>query len=324
METKEIKADKELNPIDNKMAEIIEKDNENSEKEEENKQLTNDEALDVQMKFLNSSTKNILGSIIQNEPDPMSLNYENDINNKNIDKGLFLYLQNIHNKNFCNEINYILNSINGKISYINDKNKEFLQNKRFIEREINAISQEKIECFNEKENLDKELELLTLNARQNSILLKTDRGDHSVNLNLSTNFINTNSDIDDIEIAQKTKKIEGLKKKYNKLFDNITANKKEFPIIKNKNSMLQGENMVLNEKLKQKQLIWEQLRKENERVKTVVIKRNYFKSEPENSKKKDIKGKNEKKDDKDTKAQTKNIKVSKIGSFLGNMFKKKK
>ena len=37
--------------------------------------------------------------------------------------------------------------------------------------------------------------------------------------------------------------------------------------------MLQGENMVLNEKLKQKQLIWYQIRKENEKVKTVVIKR---------------------------------------------------
>ena len=37
--------------------------------------------------------------------------------------------------------------------------------------------------------------------------------------------------------------------------------------------MLQGENMVLNEKLKQKQLIWDQIRKENEKLKTVVIKR---------------------------------------------------
>ena len=273
--TTEIETEKDLNPIDNKISETIEKNDENNNEKEENRQLTNDEALDIQIQFLNSSTKNILGSIIQNEPDPMSLNYENDLKDKNIDKGIFLYLQNIHNNNFCNEINYILNSINGKISYINDKNKEFLQNKRFIEREINAISQERIDCFNEKENLDKELELLTLNARNNSFMLKTDRGDQSINLNLSTNFI-INSDIDDIEIAKKTKRIEGLKKKYNKLFDNITANKKELPIIKSKNSMLQGENMVLNEKLKQKQLIWEQLRKENERVKTVVIKRSYL------------------------------------------------
>jgi hypothetical protein len=311
--TTEIEATKELTPLDNKITEI-EKNDENNNKKEEDKQLTNDEALDIQMKFLNSSMKNILGSIIENEPDPMSLNYENDIKNKNLDKGIFLYLQNIHNNNFCNEINYIFNSINGKISYINDKNKEFLQNKKFIEREINAISQEKIDCFNEKENLDKELELLNLNAMSNSFM------NQSVNLNLSTNF-NNNSDIDEIELAQKTKKIEGLKKKYNKIFDNITANKKEFPIIKNKNSMLQGENMVLNEKLKQKQLIWEQLRKENERVKTVVIKRSYLNIETENNNKKD---KNVKKDGKETKVQTKNIKVSKIGSFLGNMFKKKK
>lgn len=321
--TTEIETEKDLNPIDNKISETIEKNDENNNEKEENRQLTNDEALDIQIQFLNSSTKNILGSIIQNEPDPMSLNYENDLKDKNIDKGIFLYLQNIHNNNFCNEINYILNSINGKISYINDKNKEFLQNKRFIEREINAISQERIDCFNEKENLDKELELLTLNARNNSFMLKTDRGDQSINLNLSTNFI-INSDIDDIEIAKKTKRIEGLKKKYNKLFDNITANKKELPIIKSKNSMLQGENMVLNEKLKQKQLIWEQLRKENERVKTVVIKRSYLNLETENNNKKDKKGKTDKKDDKDTKGQNKNIKVSKIGSFLTSMFKKKK
>ena len=321
--TTEIETEKDLNPIDNKISETIEKNDENNNEKEENRQLTNDEALDIQIQFLNSSTKNILGSIIQNEPDPMSLNYENDLKDKNIDKGIFLYLQNIHNNNFCNEINYILNSINGKISYINDKNKEFLQNKRFIEREINVISQERIDCFNEKENLDKELELLTLNARNNSFMLKTDRGDQSINLNLSTNFI-INSDIDDIEIAKKTKRIEGLKKKYNKLFDNITANKKELPIIKSKNSMLQGENMVLNEKLKQKQLIWEQLRKENERVKTVVIKRSYLNLETENNNKKDKKGKTDKKDDKDTKGQNKNIKVSKIGSFLTSMFKKKK
>jgi hypothetical protein len=306
--TTEIETEKDLNPIDNKISETIEKNDENNNEKEENRQLTNDEALDIQIQFLNSSTKNILGSIIQNEPDPMSLNYENDLKDKNIDKGIFLYLQNIHNNNFCNEINYILNSINGKISYINDKNKEFLQNKRFIEREINAISQERIDCFNEKENLDKELELLTLNARNNSFMLKTDRGDQSINLNLSTNFI-INSDIDDIEIAKKTKRIEGLKKKYNKLFDNITANKKELPIIKSKNSMLQGENMVLNEKLKQKQLIWDQIRKENEKIKTAVIKRGSLK-QPFN---------NEKKDEKD-----KNPENNKKGSFFQNIFGKKK
>ena len=52
-------------------------------------------------------------------------------------------------------MNYILNSINSKISYINDKNEEFLQNKKFLEREINTLSQEKIVYFNEKENLDR-------------------------------------------------------------------------------------------------------------------------------------------------------------------------
>ena len=289
---------------------------EEKNKNEINKELTNDEALDIQIKYLKSSTKNILGAIIQNEPDPMSIKYDNEIENKKIEKGILLYLQNIHNKHYCYEINYILNSINNKISYINDRNKEFLQNKKFIEREINAISQEKIDYFNEKETLDKDLELLTLNARQNSILCKTDRGETSINMNLSTNFIN-NSEIDDIEIAQKTKKLESLKKKYNKIFDQISANKKEYPIIKNKNNMIQGENMILNEKLKQKQLIWDQIRKENEKVKTVVIKRDYLHIEPENNKKKEDKNK-------DKTGQNKNIKVSKMSSFLNNMFRKKK
>ena len=50
--------------------------------------------------------------------------------------------------------------------------------------------------------------------------------------------------------------------------------------------------MILNEKLKQKQLIWDQLRRENERVKTVVIKRDYMHIEPEiNNKKKEDKEK---------------------------------
>lgn len=303
---------KEISPSTNIITEIKEEQDENKNEENETKQLTNEEALNIQIEFLNSTAKNVLGSIIQNEPDPMSINYDTEIKNKNIDKGIFLYLQNVHTKHYCNEINYILNSMNSKISYINDKNKEFLQNKKFVEREVNTISQEKIDYFNEKENLDKHLELLTLNARQNSMICKTDT---SVNMNLSTNFINTN-EIDDIELAQKTKQLEGLKKKYNKIFDNISANKKEYPILKNKNSMLQGENMVLNEKLKQKQLIWDQIRKENENVKTVVIKRDYTHLQPEKN--------NQKKDDKPKKEQSKNIKVSKIGSFLNNMFSKKK
>lgn len=303
-------------PINNKMGEIKEEDEENKNVEEESKELTNEEALDIQIKFLQSTAKNVLGSIIQNEPDPMSINYENELKDKNIDKGIFLYLQSVHNKHYCNEINYILNSINSKISYINDKNKEFLQNKKFLEQEINTISQEKIDYFYEKENLDKDLELLTVNAKLNSSFCKTD---NSVNMNLSTNFINSNtSDIDDIEIAQKTKRLEALKKKYNKTFDYITANKKEYPVLKNKNNMIQGENMLLNEKLKQKQLIWEQLRRENERIKTVVIKRDYSHIETDNN------NTNKKKDDKDKKVQAKNIKVSKIGSFLNNMFNKKK
>ena len=294
---------------ENKINEIS-KEEENKNDIEGKKELTNDEALDIQINYLKTSTKNILNTIIQNEPDPMSINYKKEFPNNNLDEGILLYLQNVHNKHYRNEIIYILNSINCKLSYINDKNKEYLQNKKFVEREINAISQEKIDYFNEKENLDKELELLTLNAKQNSFMYKTEP---SINMNLSTNIINTNADLYDIEIEQKTKKLENLKKKYNKIFDYISANKKEFPIIKNKNSMIQGENMVLNEKLKQKQLIWDQLRRENEKIKTVVIKRDYSHIEPE---KKNIK--------KEEKGQNKNLKVSKISSFLNNMLGKKK
>jgi len=309
----------EINPSQSKLTQIIEDENEN---DKITKELTNEEALDIHIKYLNSSKKTILGSIIQNEPDPMIGMTDEDLKNKKIDKGIYLYLQNVHNKHYCNEMNYILNSINSKISYINDKNKEFLQNKKFLVREINTISQEKIDYFNEKENLDKDLEILTINARQNSILCKTDRGEPSLNMNISTNYIN-NSEIEDIELSQKKQRLETLKKKYNKIFDYITANKKEFPVIKNKNNMIQGENMVLNEKLKQKQLIWDQIRKENERVKTVVIKRRYSTLETDNN---NINNKNDnkKKDDKNKKVQNKNIKVSKISSFLNNMFGKKK
>ena len=81
--------------------------------------------------------------------------------------------------------------------------------------------------------------------------------------------------LSDIEIAQKTKKLEKLKKKYNELFDKVSVHKKEYPILKNKSNIIQGDNMVLNEKLKQKQLIWEQIRRENERFKTIIIKRDY-------------------------------------------------
>jgi hypothetical protein len=283
------------------------------EKDEINKPLTDEEALDIQIKFLNSSTKNILSSIMQDEPDPMANIPENELKNKNIDKGIYLYLQNVHNKHYCNEINFMLNSINSKISYINDKNKDLFQNKKFLEREINTISVERMDYFNEKETLDKDLEILTLNTMQNSFACKTDRCDTSLNVSLTFN----NSEFDDIEIAQKTKKLEKLKKKYNELFDKVSVHKKEYPILKNKSNIIQGDNMVLNEKLKQKQLIWEQIRRENERFKTIIIKRDYRHIDSINKK--------EKKQDKNEKqGQNKNIKVAKIGSFLSNMFGKKK
>ena len=279
------------------MKEAENKEEKKEIKENEKLSLSNEKALDIQIDFLKSSVKNVLYPLIANEQEV------EEINNKNIDKGIYLYLKYIHNKFYCNEIKYILGTINNKISYINDKNKKQKQNKEFYEREINTISAEKIEYFDKKETLDKELELLTLNKMQNSIL-KTD-----INSPISTN----ENEIESQEINEKNKKIEELRKKFNKLVENINSNKKEFPVIKNKNSMIQGENMLLNEKLKQKQLIWDQIRKENEKIKTVVIKREFLKKEPE---------KNEIKiDDKTNKEKT--IKVNKMGSFLKNMFSKK-
>ena len=277
---------------------------------------SNEEALDIQINYLQSSTKNILNSIIQNESDPMT-NNDKLIKDKGIDPGIYLYLQNIHNKYYCNEINYILNTINGKISYINDRNKEKLQNKKFVEREVNTVSQEKIDYFNEKENLDKDLELLRVNAMQNSIISKNESKDMYLNMRMNTE-VNVNKN-EDIEIMQKKQRLENLKKKYNKIFDEYSSNKKEFPVIKNKNSMVQGENMVLNEKLKQKQMIWDQIRKENERVKTVVIKRDYSHMDTDSKvQKKEV---NENKTQ--NKTQNKNLKVSKIGSFLKGFMSKK-
>ena len=288
--------DEEMKPIEEQNKPKIEEKKEI--KENEKLSLSNEKALDIQIDFLKSSVKNVLYPLIANEQEV------DEINNKNIDKGIYLYLKYIHNKYYCNEIKYILGTINNKISYINDKNKKQKQNKEFYEREINTISAEKIEYFDKKETLDKELELLTLNKMQNSIL-KTD-----INSPISTN----ENEIESQEINEKNKKIEELRKKFNKLVENINSNKKEFPIIKNKNSMIQGENMLLNEKLKQKQLIWDQIRKENEKIKTVVIKREFLKKEPE---------KNEIKiDNKENKEKT--IKVNKMGSFLKNMFSKKK
>jgi len=276
---------------------------------------SNEEALDIQIKYLQSSTKTILNSI-QNESDPMT-NNDKLIIEKGVDPGIYLYLQNIHNKHYCNEINYILNTINSKISYINDRNKEKLQNKKFVEREVNTVTQEKIDYYNEKENLDKDLELLRVNAMQNSYVSKNDSKEMYINMRMNTE-VNVDKN-EEIEIMQKKQKLETLKKKYNKIFDEYSSNKKEFPVIKNKNSMIQGENMVLNEKLKQKQMIWDQIRKENERVKTVVIKRDYSHLDTDNkSQKKDA---NENKTQ--NKNQNKNLKVSKIGSFLKGFMSKK-
>ena len=278
---------------------------------------SNEEALDIQINYLQSSTKNILNSIIQNESDPMT-NNDKLIKEKGIDPGIYLYLQNIHNKHYCNEINYILNSINSKISYINDRNKEKLQNKKFVEREVNTVSQEKIDYFNEKENLDKDLELLRVNAMQNSIFSKNESKDMYLHMRM-----NTEANVDkneEIEIVNKKQRLENLKKKYDKIFDEYSSNKKEFPVIKNKNSMVQGENMVLNEKLKQKQMIWDQIRKENERVKTIVIKRDYSHMDTENKAQKKEVDENKTQN----KNQNKNLKVSKIGSFLKGFMSKKK
>ena len=228
--------------------------------EEETEKLSNEKALDIQMNYLQSPLKNILYSFIANEPEV------EEAKNNNIDKGIYLYLKDIYNKHYSNEIKNILAGINSSISYINDKNKKHKQNKDFYEREINTITSEKIEYFDKKETLDKELELLSYNKMQNSIC-KTEKSDPYSPLNTYTN------EVDNAEIAEKNKKIEELRKKYKIILDNINRNKKEFPIIKNKNNLIQEQNNLLNEKLKQKQLIWDQIRKENENVKTMVIKR---------------------------------------------------
>ena len=265
------------------------------------KEISNEEALEIQINYAKSSPKNILFSIIQNEYDENLK--EKDLYKNNIDEGINLYLQNIYNKYYCNEMKYILNSINSKISYINDKNKEYIQNKKFIERETNTVSQEKIDYFNEKENLDKELELLQLKGKQNSLI-----ENNHISLDSKLKRMSENNG-EDLDIIEKKKKLENLKKKYNKIFEEISSNKKEFSIIKNKKNMIQGENMILNEKLKQKQIIWDQLRKENEKVKKLVIKRDYSLVEKENIN-------NIKKEEKEKKTDSKNLKVSKIGSFL--------
>ena len=228
--------------------------------EEETEKLSNEKALDIQMNYLQSPLKNILYSFIANEPEV------EEAKNNNIDKGIYLYLKDIYNKHYSNEIKNILAGINSSISYINDKNKKHKQNKDFYEREINTITSEKIEYFDKKETLDKELELLSYNKMQNSIC-KTEKSEPYSPLNTYTN------EVDNAEIAEKNKKIEELRKKYKIILDNINRNKKEFPIIKNKNNLIQEQNNLLNEKLKQKQLIWDQIRKENENVKTMVIKR---------------------------------------------------
>ena len=305
------------NPSSNRIDKIdTEKEKEIEIDKNSSNSPSNEEALDIQINYLQSSTKTILNSIIQNESDPMT-NNDKLIKDKGIDPGIYLYLQNIHNKHYCNEINYILNTINSKISYINDRNKEKLQNKKFVEREVNTVSQEKIDYFNEKENLDKDLELLRVNAMQNSIMSKNESKDMYLNLRMNTEA-NVNKN-EDIEIMQRKQRLEDLKKKYNKIFDEYSSNKKEFPVIKNKNSMVQGENMVLNEKLKQKQMIWDQIRKENERVKTVVIKRDYSHIDIDSKvQKKEV---NENKTQ--NKTQNKNLKVSKIGSFLKGFMSKK-
>ena len=271
--------------LNKKMKEYQEKKEKIKDNEKTN--LSNDEALDIQIDYLQTSTKNILYSLMVNETET------DDIKSKNIDKGMYLYLKNVHNKYYFNEIKYIIGNINNKISYINERNKKQKQNKDFYEREVNTISAEKIEYFDKKEILDKEFELLALNKMQNS-LSKTDKSEYNSPLNTNEN------EIENPEI--------------NKLYNDISANKKEYPIIKDKNNMIQGDNMILNENLKQKQLIWDQIRKENEKIKTVVIKREYLKKEPE---------KNLNKREEDIKKE-KTIKVNKMGSFLKNMFSKKK
>ena len=268
------------------------------EEENDKKNLSNDQALDIQINYLKSSSKNILYSLMANEPE------SDESKNKKIDKGIYLYLKYVYNKYYCNEIKYILGTINNKILYINDKNKKQKQNKDFYEREINTISTEKIEYFNKKETLDKELELLTINKMQNSYC-QTEKSDPN-----SPNNTNIN-EIESPEINEKNKKIEELKKKYNKLLENFNTNKKEFPIIKRKNDEILENNKDLIQILTQKQTIWVQFRKENEKIKTAVIKGEDIKKEPEK--------KEEKKDEKN-----KNTKSNKMGSFLKNMFSKKK
>jgi len=231
-------------PSQNKIMEL----NTEEENSEIEKRLTDEEALDIQINYLKNSTRDILKSIILNEDEPTEASLPD-----NLDKSINLYLRNIYNKHYNNEMENLLFSMNKYTMNVKEKNKEYLHNIEFWNGQVLEVSKEKMELQNEKEKLDEELEIIKAN-----------------NMIKSQKKRNSKKELLD-EIEKKEKKLKKLTDQYNAIYDEYKKNQNGFQSLEQKLNKQKGDFQIYQEKIKQKELILNQIEKENENLRTEIF-----------------------------------------------------
>ena len=207
---------------------------------------------------------------------------------KNNDSHNVNYLKSIFYKTKKEEYIYLKQCISKEKEKLNQSCKEISSNISTVDNEINWVTKEKIESLLQKEKYDGELENYNI-RKYNNYLTERNALNTETNMSISIanntsrayNFFNTLTQNFGFNTAKNSidmKKLNILKEKFEKLEKNYAEKRKQYPSLRNEYYRTVGENKVLTENYKQKQMIYEQIEKDLIEKKKLLFKLQQSKS----------------------------------------------
>lgn len=198
------------------------------------------------------------------------------------------YLKSIFYKTKKEEYLYLKRCISKEKEKLNQRCKEMTSNIKTVDNEINWVTKEKIESLLQKEKYDGELENYNI-RKYNNYLTERNALNTETNMSMSIanntsrayNFFNTLTQNFGFNTAKNSidmKKLNILKQKFEKLEKNYAEKRKQYPSLRDEYYRTVGENKVLTENFKQKQMIYEQIEKDLLEKKKLLFKLQQSKS----------------------------------------------
>lgn len=198
------------------------------------------------------------------------------------------YLKSIFYKTKKEEYLYLKRCISKEKEKLNQRCKEMSSNIKTVDNEINWVTKEKIESLLQKEKYDGELENYNI-RKYNNYLTERNALNTETNMSMSIanntsrayNFFNTLTQNFGFNTAKNSidmKKLNILKQKFEKLEKNYAEKRKQYPSLRDEYYRTVGENKVLTENFKQKQMIYEQIEKDLLEKKKLLFKLQQSKS----------------------------------------------